>query len=69
VRHPIYTGVIFAALGWSIVNWSWLAIVITVVLGVFFDRKAAHEEVMLKAKFPTYAAYKQRVKKLIPFVY
>jgi protein-S-isoprenylcysteine O-methyltransferase Ste14 len=69
VRHPIYTGVIFAALGWSIVMWSWLGVALTVALGVFLDRKAAHEETMLKAKFPTYAAYKQRAKKLIPWVY
>lgn len=69
VRHPIYTGVIFAALSWSIVNWSWIALIITVVLSVFFDRKAAHEETMLKQKFPAYIAYKARVKKLIPWVY
>ncbi len=69
VRHPIYTGVIFAALGWSIVMWSWLALLLTVVLGVFFDRKSAFEETMLSSQYREYAAYKTRVKKLIPWVY
>jgi protein-S-isoprenylcysteine O-methyltransferase Ste14 len=69
VRHPIYTGVIFAALGWSIVMWSWLAILLTLVLGVFFDRKSAFEETMLSSTYREYAAYQTRVKKLIPWVY
>ncbi|MCC6612534.1 MAG: isoprenylcysteine carboxylmethyltransferase family protein [Anaerolineae bacterium] len=68
-RHPIYTGVILTALGYSIVNWSWLAIAFTVLLAFFFDRKSAFEEKMLAAKYPDYADYQTRVKKLIPWVY
>ncbi len=68
-RHPIYTGVILASLGYSIVQWSWLAVALTLLLAVFFDRKAAHEEGMLSARYAGYAEYKTRVKKLIPWVY
>ena len=68
-RHPIYTGVILSALGYSIVQWSWLALAVTLILGLFFDRKAAHEERMLGARYADYADYKARVKKLIPWVY
>jgi len=68
-RHPIYTGVILTALGYSIVNWSWLAIAFSIFLGFFFDRKSAFEEKLLVAKYPDYADYQARVKKLIPWVY
>jgi protein-S-isoprenylcysteine O-methyltransferase Ste14 len=69
VRHPIYTGIIFCALGWSIVMWSGLAFVLAVVLFIFFDRKAAQEEVWLAEAYRGYPAYQQRVKKLLPGVY
>ena len=68
-RHPIYTGVILTALGYSIVTWSWLAVALTILLTVFFDRKAANEEKMLAAKYAGYDDYKARVKKLIPWIY
>jgi protein-S-isoprenylcysteine O-methyltransferase Ste14 len=69
VRHPIYTGGILALLGWSIIWGSILGIVLTVVLAVFFDRKAALEETYLEAQFTEYPSYRQRVRKLIPWIY
>jgi protein-S-isoprenylcysteine O-methyltransferase Ste14 len=69
VRHPIYTGVIFASLGWSIVVWSALAFLLTCALAVLFDRKAAREETWLTEKYAEYPAYKARVKKLLPGMY
>ena len=39
------------------------------VLFVFFDVKARREEAWLVAAFPGYAAYRRRVRKLIPLVY
>ena len=69
VRHPIYTGVIFAALGWSIVMWSALAFLLTCALILLFDRKAAQEEIWLAEKYAEYPAYKARVKKLLPGLY
>jgi protein-S-isoprenylcysteine O-methyltransferase Ste14 len=69
VRHPIYCGVILMAVGWSLLVNSMAALLLSFALIVFFDRKAAREEVWLMAKFPEYVAYRQRVKKLLPFLY
>ena len=69
VRHPIYTGVLLSALGWALLRGSTIGLVVTVVLFVLFDRKAAVEEGHLSARFAGYAAYKARVRKLIPLVY
>lgn len=69
VRHPIYCGLIVAAFGWALWVNSWLTVGYAVVLAIFFDIKARREERWLSEKFPGYAAYQRRVKKLIPFVY
>ncbi|HVO44233.1 MAG TPA: isoprenylcysteine carboxylmethyltransferase family protein [Aggregatilineales bacterium] len=69
VRHPIYLGVILSALGWSLLRGSLIALVITIGLFFFFDRKAHREEVWLMEKFPDYASYRGRVHKLIPWLY
>lgn len=69
VRHPIYTGVLLSALGWALLRGSVIGLIVTVILFMLFDQKAAVEEGHLSARFAGYAAYKTRVKKLIPFVY
>lgn len=69
VRHPIYSGLILGAFGWALIHSSPPALLYASILLVFFDLKSRREERWLRAKFPRYAAYQQRVKKLIPFVY
>jgi protein-S-isoprenylcysteine O-methyltransferase Ste14 len=69
VRHPIYCAVLIGALGFSLATGNWLRLALTGVLFVFFDMKARREERWLQEQYPTYAAYKSRVKKLIPWVY
>ena len=69
VRHQIYCGVIAAALGWAIFRLSWPALILTIVLAIFLDRKAAREELWLMEKYPEYGSYRQRVHKLVPFIY
>jgi protein-S-isoprenylcysteine O-methyltransferase Ste14 len=69
VRHPIYSGIVLAAAGWSLLWLSAAGVVFALMLGVFFDRKAAREEAWLQRKFKPYRAYQRRVKKLIPWVY
>ncbi|MFN3927639.1 MAG: methyltransferase family protein [Pseudanabaenaceae cyanobacterium] len=69
VRHPIYSGVIWLALGFAIWQGSLAHVLGTVGLMLFFDRKASREETWLMDKFPEYHAYQQQVKKLIPFLY
>ena len=69
VRHPLYTGILIMAFGWSLMSFSIAGLVYDAMLFVFFDRKAAREEVWLSEKFPDYKAYSRRVKKLIPWIY
>ncbi|HLP16017.1 MAG TPA: isoprenylcysteine carboxylmethyltransferase family protein [Bacteroidota bacterium] len=69
VRHPIYTGGIFMAFGWALFIHGWLTLGYAVLLLVFLDIKSRREEVWLLQKFPAYAAYRKRVRRLIPFLY
>ena len=36
---------------------------------MFFDIKSRREERWLMARFPAYASYRKRVRKLIPLIY
>jgi len=69
VRHPIYSGLILMALGWGLWLHSWLTIGYALLLFAVLDLKARREEKWLLEKFPDYAAYRKRVRKLIPFLY
>ena len=69
VRHPIYFAVLTGALGFSLATMSPLRIAVTLLLFVFFDRKAEREERWLQEKYIGYGSYKSRVRKLIPWIY
>jgi len=69
VRHPLYSGILLMACGWSLYSTSVAGLAFDVVLFVFFDRKAAREEIWLAKKFAGYATYRGRVKKLVPWIY
>ena len=69
VRHPIYTGIVAGGMGWGLALASPAALVASVLLGGFFDLKARREEAWLVAAYPGYAAYRARVRKLVPFIY
>ncbi|MCL5995920.1 MAG: isoprenylcysteine carboxylmethyltransferase family protein [Chloroflexi bacterium] len=69
VRHPIYGGVILGVLGWALLFTSIVGIVLAGVVLLFFDQKSRREEVWLMEKYRDYAAYRRRVRKLIPFIY
>lgn len=69
VRHPIYAGLILGALGWSVLLDSWPALLATAALAVVLDLKRRREEAWLLGRFEGYAAYRERTKALIPFLY
>ncbi len=70
VRHPMYGGVILAALGWSIIFTTIVGLVLTGVLAVFLGLKARREEVWLGQRLDGYNDYRRRTpRKLIPFLY
>ena len=69
VRHPIYSGIFFAALGWGMWERSWLLVGYALLLFMVLDVKARREENWLTERFPEYEVYKKRVKRLIPYIY
>ena len=69
VRHPLYSGLILAALAWTLFQMSISHLIATAVLLIFFDIKANREETWLTQKYPDYSEYRQRVKKIIPGIY
>jgi len=69
VRHPMYGGGLMLGLGWALFTHGWLTLGYVVALFVFLDVKSRREERWLAERFPTYAPYQRRVRKLIPFVY
>lgn len=69
VRHPIYFGVLLAALAWFLIFPGAYVLAYSIGLFFLFDIKARREEVWLVARFPSYSEYQRRVKKLIPGCY
>lgn len=69
VRHPIYGGLVIAAIGWAMIAGSWLTLAYALLLFALLEAKASREERWLEAKYPGYAAYRRRVRKLVPFVH
>jgi protein-S-isoprenylcysteine O-methyltransferase Ste14 len=69
VRHPIYGGGLMLALGYAFYLCGWLTLGYAALLFVFLDLKSRREERWLAEKFPAYASYRRRVRKLIPFIY
>jgi len=68
IRHPLYTSVIAAALGWALVWQSWPALLVAAALIPFFDAKARREERWLREEFPESAEYEQRVRRFTPWL-
>lgn len=67
-RHPIYGGLVMAALGWGLLAASPVAIALAVALLAFFELKSRREEVWLAERFPGYPAYRERTRRLIPWI-
>jgi protein-S-isoprenylcysteine O-methyltransferase Ste14 len=68
IRHPIYSGIILAAIGTTIaVSVYWLVAVL--LLGAYFVFSAFMEERFMVTRFPdSYPQYKRSTKMLIPFI-
>ena len=69
VRHPIYGGLIVAAVGWGLATASPVALAGAAALLIFFDLKSRREEVWLADKFEGYDAYRARTRRLLPWLY
>ena len=69
IRHPIYAGLVLAALGWGVATASLAAILGAGSLFLLFDGKSRREEAWLVSAHPGYAAYKRRTRRFIPWIY
>lgn len=68
VRHPIYTGILLALLGSTMVHWYPRIVLLPVILA-YFIYAARVEERSMREHFPKeYPGYVRRTKMLIPFV-
>jgi protein-S-isoprenylcysteine O-methyltransferase Ste14 len=69
IRHPIYAAASLFVIAGAAGNWSWSAglygglILVSAVVRIWC------EEVLVTARYPEYAAYKARTRRMIPFVY
>ena len=69
VRHPIYSGIILAAAGWSLLAAAPFVLLGAAALFALFDLKSRREEAWLLERHPGYAAYRRTTRKLIPGLY
>ncbi|HVF70159.1 MAG TPA: isoprenylcysteine carboxylmethyltransferase family protein [Chthoniobacterales bacterium] len=71
VRHPSYTGVLLAFVGWTLTlgNWAAILVVLLPIFAVFVRRMNVEEEALRNALGEKYAAYMRRTKRLVPGVY
>ncbi len=69
VRHPLYGGGVLGALGIGLVAASPASIGLAIVLATLFDLKSRREEAWLVERHPGYAAYRERTRRLIPWLY
>lgn len=65
-RHPMYAGLLLAAIGLAVTTHSFQRILISALLFLLLDFKASKEEDSLNLLHPAYAAYQSTVPKLLP---
>lgn len=68
-RHPIYGGLIVAALGWALMRTSGLHLLLAAVLGGYFYFKSEREERFLSERFPEYGEYRSQTKRFLPWLF
>src|SRR2546423_3062195 len=71
VRHPSYTGVLLAFVGWALTlrNWAAIAVVLVPIFAAFIRRMNVEEEALRGALGERYAKYMRRTKRLVPGLY
>jgi protein-S-isoprenylcysteine O-methyltransferase Ste14 len=65
----MYSGLLALAFGWALVVQSWHTLGYAAALFALLDIKSRREEAWLAEGFPAYCEYRQRVRRLVPFIY
>lgn len=68
VRHPIYGGLVVAAVGFGLLTASPVALALAAALLGFFLLKSRREEAWLMVRYPAYDAYRAETRRLIPWI-
>lgn len=66
IRHPIYTGVILAAVGLAMIHGNIISLIIAFSFIPFFTYKSTVEEQYLRQHYPNYAEYMTRSGRFLP---
>ena len=67
MRHPIYTGIFIAAIGYAIYGAHSTRFLISILLLVLFYFKSVYEEKLLNKKFSAYQQYQLKTARFFPF--
>jgi protein-S-isoprenylcysteine O-methyltransferase Ste14 len=71
VRHPSYTGVLLAFVGFALTlrNWGAILVVLVPIFIAFVRRMNVEEHALSQALGERYREYMKRTKRLVPFIY
>jgi protein-S-isoprenylcysteine O-methyltransferase Ste14 len=69
IRHPMYAGGLLITLALVLNDLTLLRAGYWLVLAIDLHFKLMYEEKLLLEKYPQYSDYKQKIKRLIPFIY
>ena len=69
IRHPMYTGILLALLALVLDHPTPARVIVWLIMLADLVVKLDYEERLLRKRFPEYASYQCRTKRLLPFVY
>ena len=69
VRHPLYSSLMFASVGWALFRGSWTGLAAAGALVLLLHAKAIREERWLRGRYPGYGDYERRVKRYVPWLW
>ncbi len=68
IRHPMYTALLLCTFAMVCDEFSYMRLIVWLVLGVDLIVKLTYEEQLLKERFQEYVAYQRKSSRLIPFI-
>lgn len=68
-RHPIYAAILYFIWAGALDHFSWRVLVYAELITAGAFTRMHIEEYLLVRKYPEYAGYKARVRRIVPFIY